>query len=113
MSRESLTLQQLHAERQRIQEAVDELDQEKSSLEEQLSHIRQQTSQESQLVLTHKRPNPRPPREQHSTARHSLFHFDAQNNKKKKDIFMAWHTYWVPSRQTDVCFLGLVLFYLS
>lgn len=43
-------LQQLQAQRQKVQDALDELDQQKASLEEQLVHIRQQTNQETQLV---------------------------------------------------------------
>lgn len=50
MAKESGELQQLQTQRQRVQEALDELDQQKSSLEEQLAHIRQQTTQETQLV---------------------------------------------------------------
>lgn len=50
MARESGELQRLQAQRQKVQDALDELDQQKASLEEQLSHIRQQTSQETHLV---------------------------------------------------------------
>lgn len=50
MAKESGELQQLQAQRQKVQQALEELDQQKGSLEEQLSHIRQQTSQETQLV---------------------------------------------------------------
>ncbi len=50
MARESEELQRLQSQRQKVQEALDELDQQKGSLEEQLTHIRQQTNQETQLV---------------------------------------------------------------
>lgn len=50
MAKESGELQQLQAQRQKVQQALEELDQQKGSLEEQLNHIRQQTSQETQLV---------------------------------------------------------------
>lgn len=50
MARESEELQRLQAQRQKVQDALEELDQQKSSLEEQLTHIRQQTNQETQLV---------------------------------------------------------------
>lgn len=43
-------LQRLQAQRQKVQEALEELDQQKGSLEEQLTHIRQQTNQETNLV---------------------------------------------------------------
>lgn len=50
MAKETEVLQQLQAQRQKVQDALDELDQQKASLEEQLVHIRQQTNQETQLV---------------------------------------------------------------
>lgn len=50
MAKESEELQQLQAQRQKVQQALEELDQQKGSLEEQLTHIRQQTNQETQLV---------------------------------------------------------------
>lgn len=43
-------MQRLQTQRQKVQEALEELDQQKASLEEQLAHIRQQTSQETKLV---------------------------------------------------------------
>lgn len=50
MAKESEELQRLQAQRQKVQQALEELDQQKDSLEEQLTHIRQQTNQETQLV---------------------------------------------------------------
>lgn len=50
MAKESEELQQLQAQRQKVQQALEELDQQKGSLEEQLAHIRQQANQETQLV---------------------------------------------------------------
>lgn len=50
MAKESEELQQLQAQRQKVQQALEELDQQKGSLEEQLTHIRQQANQETQLV---------------------------------------------------------------
>lgn len=50
MAKESEELQRLQAQRQKVQQALEELDQQKGSLEEQLTHIRQQTNQETQLV---------------------------------------------------------------
>lgn len=50
MAKESEELQRLQAQRQKVQQALEELDQQKGSLEEQLIHIRQQANQETQLV---------------------------------------------------------------
>lgn len=50
MAKESGELQQLQAQRQKVQDALEELDQQKGSLEEQLTFIRQQTNQETHLV---------------------------------------------------------------
>lgn len=50
VAKETEVLQQLQIQRQKVQDALDELDQQKASLEEQLTHIRQQTNQETQLV---------------------------------------------------------------
>lgn len=50
VARESEELQRLQTQRQKVQDALDELDQQKGSLEEQLTFIRQQTNQETHLV---------------------------------------------------------------
>lgn len=50
MAKESEELQRLQAQRQKVQQALEELDQQKGSLEEQLTYIRQQANQETQLV---------------------------------------------------------------
>lgn len=50
MQKESEELCRLQAERQEVQEALERLDEQKSSLEEQLIYLRQQCSQENQLV---------------------------------------------------------------
>lgn len=50
MQKESEELRKLQAERQEVQEALERLDEQKLSLEEQLKLIRQQCSQENQLV---------------------------------------------------------------
>lgn len=50
MAKESEELQRLQSQRQKVQQVLEELDQQKGSLEEQLTHIRQQANQETQLV---------------------------------------------------------------
>lgn len=55
MQKESEELQKLQAERQVVQEALERLDEQKLSLEEQLKLIHQQCSQENQLVGVRKR----------------------------------------------------------
>lgn len=50
MQKESEELRKLQAERQEVQEALERLDEQKLSLEEQLKLLRQQCSQENQLV---------------------------------------------------------------
>lgn len=50
VAKESEELLLLQSQRQKVQQALEELDQQKSSLEEQLTHIRQQTGQETKLV---------------------------------------------------------------
>lgn len=50
VAKESEDLQHLQAQRQKVQQALEELDQQKASLEEQLTHIRQKTNHETQLV---------------------------------------------------------------
>uniref|UniRef100_A0A8C5E8I9 Epidermal growth factor receptor pathway substrate 15 n=1 Tax=Gouania willdenowi TaxID=441366 RepID=A0A8C5E8I9_GOUWI len=50
VARENGGLHQLQVQRQKIKDVLEELDQQKASLEEQLSHIRKQTNQETQLI---------------------------------------------------------------
>lgn len=50
VAKEGEDLQHLQAQRQKVQQALEELDQQKATLEEQLTHIRQQTNHETQLV---------------------------------------------------------------
>ncbi|KAL2090074.1 hypothetical protein ACEWY4_014762 [Coilia grayii] len=52
VAKESAELQRLQGQRQEVQEALEKLDVQKSSLEEQLALIRQQCSQENQMILS-------------------------------------------------------------
>lgn len=50
VQRESLNLQKLQAQKQQVQELLDELDEQKAQLEEQLKEVRKKCAEEAQLV---------------------------------------------------------------